>query len=72
MHIGEYYFSQDIITYQFSIYPNDILNSLTNVSVQFSFSVVSNSLQLHEPQHARPPCPSLTAGVYPNPCPLSQ
>ena len=25
----------------------------------------------HEPQHARPPCPSPTAGVYPNPCPLS-
>ena len=72
MHIGEYYFSQDITTYQFSIYPNDILNNLTNVSVQFSFSVVSNSLQLRELQHARPPCPSSTAGVYPNPCPLSQ
>ena len=40
-------------------------------SVQFSHSVVSNSLQSHEPQHARPPCPSPTAGVYPNPCPLS-
>ena len=26
----------------------------------------------HEPQHARPPCPSLTPGVHPNPCPLSQ
>ena len=26
----------------------------------------------HEPQHARPPCPSPTPGVYPNPCPLSQ
>ena len=26
----------------------------------------------HELQHARPPCPSLTPGVYPNPCPLSQ
>ena len=29
-------------------------------SVQFSGSVVSDSLQPHEPQHARPPCPSLT------------
>ena len=29
-------------------------------SVQFSRSVVSDSLQLHEPQHARPPCPSST------------
>ena len=39
---------------------------------QFSRSVVSNSLRPHEPQHTRPPCPSLTPGVYPNPCPLSQ
>ena len=41
-------------------------------SVQFSHSVVSNSFWHHESQHARPPCPSPTAGVYPNPCPLSQ
>ena len=40
-------------------------------SVQFSPSVVSNSLQPHEPQHARPPCSSPTTGVYPNSCPLS-
>ena len=40
--------------------------------VQFSHLVVSNSLQPHEPQHTRPPCPSPTPGVYPNPCPLSQ
>ena len=40
-------------------------------SVQFSCSVVSNSLRPHEPQHARPPHPSPTPGVYPNPCPLS-
>ena len=40
--------------------------------VQFSCSVVSNSLWPHESQHARPPCPSPTAGVYPNPCPLSR
>ena len=40
-------------------------------SVQFSHSVVSNSLRPHELQHARPPYPSQTAGVYPNPCPLS-
>ena len=39
---------------------------------QFSRSVVSNSLQPHELQHARPPCPSPTPGVYPNSCPLSQ
>ena len=40
-------------------------------SVQFSRSVVSDSLQPHESQHTRPPCPSPTPGVYPNPCPLS-
>ena len=40
-------------------------------SVQFSHSVVSDSLQPHEPQHARPPCPSPTPRVYPK-CPLSQ
>ena len=41
-------------------------------SVQFSRSVVSDSLQPHESQHARPPCPSPTPGVYPNSCPSSQ
>ena len=40
--------------------------------VQLSCSVMSNSLQPHELQHARPPCPSPTPGVHPNPCPLSQ
>ena len=40
-------------------------------SVQFSRSVVSGSLQPHGLQHARPPCPSPTPGVYPNTCPLS-
>ena len=41
-------------------------------SVQFSCSVVSDSLRPHESQHARPPCPSPTPRLYPNPCPLSQ
>ena len=40
--------------------------------VQFSRSVVSNSLRPHELTHARPPCPSPTPRVYPNPCPLSR
>ena len=35
---------------------------------QFSCSVVSNSLQPNEPQHARPPSPSPNPGVHPNPC----
>ena len=41
-------------------------------SVQFSHSVISNSLRPHEPQHARPSCPSPTPGVHPNPSPLSR
>ena len=40
-------------------------------SVQFSRSVVSDSLGPHELQHTRPPCPSPTPGVHPNSCPLS-
>ena len=41
-------------------------------SVQFSGSVVSDSLWPHEPQHARAPRPSPTSRVYPNPCPSSR
>ena len=41
-------------------------------SVQFSRSVVSNSLWPHESQHTRPPCPSPTPRVHPNSCPSSQ
>ena len=41
-------------------------------SVQFSRSVVSDCLQPHESQHARPPCPSPTPGVHSNSCPSSQ
>ena len=48
-------------------YKWDIMNS-----VQFSCSVVSNSLRPHELQHARAPCPSPTPGVHSNPCPLSR
>ena len=40
-------------------------------SVQVSRSVISDSLWPHESQHARPPCPSPTPGVYPNSCPSS-
>ena len=41
-------------------------------SVQFSRSVVSGSLWPHEPQYARPLCPSPTPRVHPNPCPSSR
>ena len=40
-------------------------------SVQFSRSVVSDSLRPHELQHARPPCPSPTPGVHSDSCPSS-
>ena len=40
-------------------------------SVQFSCTVVSDSLRPHELQHARPPCPSPTPRVHSNSCPLS-
>ena len=41
-------------------------------SVQFSRSVVPDSMRLRELQHTRPPCPSPTPGVHPNSCPLSR
>ena len=43
-----------------------------NASVQFSRSVVSDSLRPHELQHTRPPCPSPTPRVHSNSCPSSQ
>ena len=47
--------------------------SMENISsVQFSRSVMSDSLQPHELQHARPPCPSPTPGVHSDSCPSSQ
>ena len=41
-------------------------------SAHFSHSVVSDSLQPHESQHARPPCPSPTPGVHSDSRPSSQ
>ena len=64
---------------QFRAMQHNVRNSIFKVrnknhqSVsQFSCSVMSNSLWPHEPQHARPPCPSPTVGVYPNSCPLGR
>ena len=55
-------------------YLSEQLESLTHIcpSVQFSHSVLSNSLWPHELQHTRPPCPSPTPRVHQNPCPLSR
>ena len=44
----------------------------TDASVQFSCSVVSDSLRPHGLQHARPPCPSPTPRVYSNFCPWNR
>jgi len=51
------------------------INSFTKqkqTSVQFSHSVASDSLRPHEPQHARPPCPSPAPGVHSDSRPSSQ
>ena len=48
------------------------LNQQKHSSVQFSHSIVPDSLRPREPQHARPPCPSPTSRVHPDSCPLSQ
>ena len=45
---------------------------MNRCSVQFSRSVVYDSLQPHESKHARPPCPSPTPGVHSDSCPSSQ
>ena len=46
--------------------------NLNRYSVQFSHSVMCDSLWPHETQHTRPPWPSPTPGVHPNPCPSSR
>ena len=51
--------------------PKDITRKLLS-SVQFSHSVVSDSLQPRELQHARPPCPSPTPRAYSNSCPSNK
>ena len=68
----------DIYTYTMEYYSaikkQEILGFATWTDfecIQFSHSVMSNSLRPHGLQHARPPCPSPTPGVYPNSCPLS-
>ena len=58
--------------WKINVFCDFFLISIRGCSVQFSRSVVSNSLRPHEPpQHARPPCPSPAPGVHPNSCPLS-
>ena len=58
--------------YSHKLDQTDYLRNFSCSSVQFSHSVVSDSLRLHESQHTRPPCPSQIPRVYSNPCLLSQ
>ena len=55
------------VSLELSCFFNDPISS-----VQFSHSVMSNSLWPHESQHARPPCPSPTPGVHSNLRPSSR
>ena len=52
--------------------PKDLERVFIISFIQFSRSVVSNSLRPHGLQHSRPPCPSPTLGVYSNSYPLSR
>ena len=65
-----------VFTYSYATYVaflnRLLLVSLRSLSVQFSRSVVSDSLRPYESQHSRPPCSSPTPGVHPNSCPSSQ
>ena len=54
------------------IMASGLITSWPISSVKFSRSVVSDYLHPHGLQHARPPCPSPTPGVYPNSCLLSR
>ena len=70
----EYHFSLWESVYYFYVLKLKAISSImlqSHHSVQFSRSVVSDSLWPHESQHARLPCPSPTPGVYSNSCPSS-
>ena len=69
-----WYTIRKILSYMIPLYAMSTLNKCgcTEISVQFSLSVVSNSLQPHELQHARPPCPSPSPGVHSDTRPSSQ
>ena len=55
-----------------SLRGNHLKTCLYNFPLQFSHSVVSDSLWPHEPQHARPPCPSPNPRACSNSCPSSR
>ena len=66
------FFFFDCATRHLSSSPGALTTGWPGSSVQFSHSVVSDSLQPHGLQHARPSCPSPTPRVYSNSCQLSR
>ena len=77
IHIHNWVAVWDFLWFYLGIYDSPILDAFSSSSksqfssVQFSHSVVSDSLWPHESQHTRPPCPSPTPGVHPDSCALS-
>ena len=72
INIASYVYIYACIYIYFCIHEYMVNKVLEFSSVQFSHSVVSNSLRPHELQHARPPCPSPTPGVHSNSCPSNR
>ena len=64
-----YYFCFPV--FSMIVYPPLKMDTMALLLVQFSCSVMSNSLWPHELQHTRPPCPSSTSGACSNLCPSS-
>ena len=54
--------------FKISLFTYDVIIYISQTVRQFSPSVVSDSLQPHESQHSRSPCPSPTPGVHPDSC----
>ena len=71
LYIYTYIYILDLISLS-SMTAQPQRGKICECSVQFSLSVMSDPLRPHESQHARPPCPSPTPGVYSNSCPSSQ
>ena len=67
-----YYTKKRSQSLQLNLASKDNVSSINKSSVQFSCSVMSDSLWPHELQHTRPLCPSPTPGMHPNSCPSSR
>ena len=67
-----FFTSVSLLCLAYKVIITTFLNTIYMHSVQFSCSVMSDSLRPHELQHARPPCSSPTPGVHPDSRPSSQ